>query len=119
LRRGQDVGISPDGPKGPLYAMQPGALFLARMGKVPLVALNFNCRWAWRPHVWDRHLVPLPFARITIEALRLDVDAAFADEDVAAVQSAIRNDCLALVDDLRGQPFQASANCTATATAKV
>jgi len=114
LRRGQDVGISPDGPKGPLYAMQPGALFLARMGKVPLVALNFNCRWAWRPNCWDRHLVPLPFAKVVIEAVRVDVSSEFADDALPALQDSVRNVCLAIVDDRSGQPFQASATITST-----
>ena len=46
LRSGCDVGITPDGPRGPVYEMKPGALIVARRAH-PRVAW-----WAWTlsPH---------------------------------------------------------------------
>lgn len=67
LKAGRDVGISPDGPSGPLYSFKEGAAALARSAGVPILAIIPNARFALRLPTWDRHLIPLPFARVDVE----------------------------------------------------
>ena len=64
VRRGQVVGILPDGPRGPAGAAKPGVLALAGMTGVPLVPIGVAAAPARRLGSWDRALVPLPFARV-------------------------------------------------------
>lgn len=87
LRNGMDVGISPDGPSGPACVVQPGAVRLARMAKAPLILCQSQCRQAVRLGTWDRHLIPLPFARldITIEVIETD-DPIWQQTDEAAAK---------------------------------
>lgn len=73
LHKGYDVGISPDGPSGPLYTFKAGTTSLARISGRPMLALNANCRFAIRLPTWDRHLVPLPFSKVYVNARMLDV----------------------------------------------
>jgi hypothetical protein len=98
LRAGNDVLVSPDGPSGPVYQVQPGVLALARASGRPMLLLNANCRHAWRLRCWDRHLLPPPFARLEVRArlLRLDDDV-LCDSDCAARR--LRAECLELVDE--------------------
>ncbi|MBI1847278.1 MAG: lysophospholipid acyltransferase family protein [Candidatus Rokubacteria bacterium] len=63
IRRGEDVAIVPDGPRGPSERVQPGAVALAALTGAPIVPLAFAARPARRLASWDRFLVPLPFAR--------------------------------------------------------
>jgi lysophospholipid acyltransferase (LPLAT)-like uncharacterized protein len=65
LARGGDIGIALDGPHGPAGQVRPGALWLARMTRCPLVPMAFAAQPALRVLRWDRHLVPLPGARCT------------------------------------------------------
>jgi lysophospholipid acyltransferase (LPLAT)-like uncharacterized protein len=65
LDNGSDVGIALDGPHGPAGQVRPGALWLARLSGYPLVPMAFAAQPAFRVPRWDRHLVPLPGARIT------------------------------------------------------
>jgi 3-deoxy-D-manno-octulosonic-acid transferase len=65
LARGSDVGIALDGPHGPAGQVRPGALWLARSTGCPLVPMALAAQPALRVPRWDRHLVPLPGARIT------------------------------------------------------
>lgn len=65
-RQGYDLGISPDGPSGPLYSFSRGALALARMTRARLLFICPNTRWCLRLPTWDRHLVPLPGARLKL-----------------------------------------------------
>ena len=66
LEAGRDVGVTPDGPRGPAKQLAPGALAAAQRAKAPLVALRAHAEWAWRFRSWDRFMVPKPFARVTI-----------------------------------------------------
>ena len=66
LGDGRDVGVTPDGPRGPAKQLAPGALAAAQRAKAPLIALRAHAASAWRFRSWDRFLVPKPFARVTI-----------------------------------------------------
>ena len=63
LRAGYDVAITPDGPRGPRYVVQPGVIALAQVTGRPIVAVTFNMRWKICTKSWDRFQIPLPFAR--------------------------------------------------------
>jgi hypothetical protein len=62
-RAGSDVGIAPDGPRGPRRRVQPGVITLARLSGSPIVPVSYSARPARRLGSWDRTLLPLPFAR--------------------------------------------------------
>lgn len=55
-----------DGPRGPRHAAKPGVLLLARHTGaviVPVLTGAHPCRYA---NSWDRHAIPLPFARMSL-----------------------------------------------------
>lgn len=62
-RKGKDLAITPDGPRGPARVVQPGAIWVARLTGRPLLPVAFACRPALRVGSWDRIEVPVPFAR--------------------------------------------------------
>jgi len=64
LQSGLDIGITPDGPKGPAREVKDGAIFLAQKLGVPLVPItNALSRKLEIKKAWDRFQVPLPFGR--------------------------------------------------------
>jgi len=60
---GYDVGVAPDGPRGPRRRVQPGVVLVARLSGLPVVPVGFSARPARRLRSWDRTLLPRPFAR--------------------------------------------------------
>ena len=44
----------------------PGALIVAQRTGRPIVAIGVTASRAWRMRSWDRHLVPKPFATVTL-----------------------------------------------------
>lgn len=66
LRGGDDVAVTPDGPRGPYRSVAPGATVAAYRAEVPLVAIATHCDRSWRLRSWDRFEIPKPFARVTI-----------------------------------------------------
>jgi lysophospholipid acyltransferase (LPLAT)-like uncharacterized protein len=64
LREGRRVVIAVDGPRGPARRVRPGALWLARLSGCPIVPAATAARPAVLVPRWDRHVVPLPGARV-------------------------------------------------------
>jgi len=64
LRAGHDIGITPDGPRGPCYEFKAGALVVARRAGVPAVLFGAEFGSARRLRSWDGFFVPWPFSRV-------------------------------------------------------
>ncbi|MGA2053308.1 MAG: lysophospholipid acyltransferase family protein, partial [Opitutales bacterium] len=62
MKAGSDIAITPDGPRGPCYEIQPGALLVARLSKVPLLLISAHFQSAWRLRSWDGFYLPKPFS---------------------------------------------------------
>ena len=62
LKKGNELLLTPDGPKGPRHVMHDGALGLALKSKVPLVIVNYKASKYWQFNSWDRFVIPKPFA---------------------------------------------------------
>jgi lysophospholipid acyltransferase (LPLAT)-like uncharacterized protein len=58
-----DIVITPDGPRGPRYQVQPGVLRLAQATGRPIVAVDIQLGWKIELKSWDRFQIPLPFSR--------------------------------------------------------
>ncbi|MBW8780610.1 MAG: lysophospholipid acyltransferase family protein [Verrucomicrobia bacterium] len=91
LKAGHDIGITPDGPRGPLYEFKSGGLVVARRAQAPMVLLGSAYESAWQLPSWDRFYVPLPFSRVRV-AYDVVTSAELADEqfDVASLQTKLR-----------------------------
>ena len=66
LEHGGDVGITPDGPRGPAKEMAVGAIAAAQRAQAPLIAVRAHASSAWHLASWDRFMIPKPFARVTV-----------------------------------------------------
>jgi len=66
-RAGYDVGITPDGSRGPIYDMKAGAATLALRTGAPIILLSYNYTRAWRLKSWDRFYLPVPFSCVYVK----------------------------------------------------
>jgi hypothetical protein len=64
--RGFDLALTPDGPRGPRYRVQPGAVALAVVTGRPIVPVGINTRWRVTLRSWDRFQIPLPFGHCRV-----------------------------------------------------
>jgi lysophospholipid acyltransferase (LPLAT)-like uncharacterized protein len=62
-KRGFDLAVTPDGPRGPCYVVQEGVIALAQVTGRPIVPYSCQLRWKIRVKSWDRFEIPLPFSR--------------------------------------------------------
>jgi len=64
LRKGKDVALAVDGPRGPIYEVKEGITYLAgKLDKV-IVPVNTSAKRYWLlDKIWDHYLLPVPGTR--------------------------------------------------------
>ncbi len=104
LRAGHDIGLTPDGPRGPRYEVKPGALIVTRRTRTPLLLIGAEFSSAWRFKSWDRFYLPKPFSRVRLHGQIVSPEEMAGDRDAAA--SRLQARLLAInadADEGRGQ----------------
>lgn len=66
LENGLDICITPDGPRGPRYIVQPGVVKVAEFSGARIVPIHARFTSAWRVKTWDRLVIPKPFSTVYI-----------------------------------------------------
>lgn len=66
LKTGEQLFVTPDGPRGPRYHLQPGIVKLAQSSGAPIIPVRFHHSSSWRLKSWDRFHIPKPFSKVTI-----------------------------------------------------
>lgn len=66
VRAGNDIAITPDGPRGPRRKMAPGVLLIAQRASARIIPLVAHSSRAWKLRSWDAFEIPKPFARVTV-----------------------------------------------------
>ena len=63
-RGGYSLAITPDGPRGPVFKVQPGAIYLAQKAGIPVIPCACALSKKKILRSWDKYQFPLPFGRI-------------------------------------------------------
>ena len=99
-RRGYDIAITPDGPRGPCYVVQDGVTYLAQLTGLPIVPVSCRLDWKIRLKSWDRFQVPLPFTRCLMRfGTPLCVPREAAEPEREALRLELENRLKALTED--------------------
>jgi lysophospholipid acyltransferase (LPLAT)-like uncharacterized protein len=64
LKDGEDIAITPDGPKGPCYDFKPGGLIVAKRANAPMLLLGMEFHRFKQLKSWDRFIIPMPFSKM-------------------------------------------------------
>src|SRR5215471_21540632 len=62
-KRGYDLAVTPDGPKGARYVVQLGVIALAQVTGLPIIPVTCNTHSKICRKSWDRFQIPLPFSK--------------------------------------------------------
>ncbi len=63
LERGYNLAITPDGPRGPRYVVQPGVAALGQVTGAPVIPVSYRASRKFTVRSWDQFQIPLPFSR--------------------------------------------------------
>jgi lysophospholipid acyltransferase (LPLAT)-like uncharacterized protein len=106
LKDGGNIGITPDGPRGPRMRATDGVITIARLSGAPIILAAWSARRRWMLNSWDRFLVPSLFTRGVIVwgapmVIARDLDEAALDAARLALETTL-NDLTAEADRLAG-----------------
>lgn len=60
------LAITPDGPKGPRFVAQSGAILLAQKTQYPIIPVMVCLEKYWEFPSWDKFCIPKPFSKARI-----------------------------------------------------
>lgn len=74
IKSGEEVLITPDGPRGPRHSMSDGAVGIALKSKLPIFVMNYTAEKYWQLKSWDKFVIPKPFSKVDfyIQSLSLE-----------------------------------------------
>ena len=90
-RRGHDIIITPDGPRGPHMRVNKGIIKIAHLTKLPILPAAIGVSASKELRSWDRFSIPAPCSRIVIrwgELLTVGSDADVSG-DAARLEQAL------------------------------
>jgi lysophospholipid acyltransferase (LPLAT)-like uncharacterized protein len=94
-----NVLVTPDGPRGPVYQVSQGVVFLAQKSGAPIVPIHMEYTSCWRMKSWDRFVVPKPFATLrAIFGAPIHVGPLEHPEQFEAEQLRVQNAMMSLVE---------------------
>lgn len=64
IKLGEEVLITPDGPRGPRHFLSDGAIGIALKSKLPIFVMNFKAKNFWQVNSWDKFVIPKPFTKV-------------------------------------------------------
>lgn len=68
LSDGYDIGITPDGPKGPRYMVSDGVVVMAQKRQAKVIVYSCVPSSYWQLSSWDRFVIPKPFGVLNFYA---------------------------------------------------
>lgn len=66
LHAGNNIAITPDGPRGPIYVAKSGAANISKETGVPIYPVAFAAKSSWVFQSWDRMFLPKPFSEVRL-----------------------------------------------------
>jgi lysophospholipid acyltransferase (LPLAT)-like uncharacterized protein len=96
---GTHIVITPDGPRGPIYQLGQGVVFLAQKCEAEIVPTNLEFSSCWRVKSWDRFILPRPFARVrVILGAPLRIAVTDSPEEFESERLRLQNAIMSLVE---------------------
>jgi len=90
IKEGYDIGITPDGPKGPRHEVADGIIVMAQKADAKIVLVEIKPTKFWQLHSWDRFIIPKPFGVLHYYAsCELDVSGMELNEAREVIQKGL------------------------------
>ena len=95
LKEGQDIGITPDGPRGPRHEVADGVVVMAQKTGAKVIVYSCVPSRCWRLKSWDRFAIPKPFCTMDFYASEpIDLNGMELEAAKAAVKSKLMEHAL-------------------------
>ncbi len=92
VKDGYDIGITPDGPKGPRHEVADGIVAIAQKSKAKVVLLTIRPTKFWQLSSWDKFIIPKPFGILHFYATPpIDISDMKLDDAKILIRERLKN----------------------------
>ena len=95
IKSGEEVLITPDGPRGPRHSMSDGAIGIALKSKLPIFIMNYKADKYWELRSWDRFVIPKPFTKVNFYLQSLSLEGMNLEEAKVYLQEKMLENTIA------------------------
>ena len=99
VKQGHDVGITPDGSRGPKYKAKDGVVALSRITKSGVLLLSFQYSGFWALNSWDNFVIPYPFSKVSVHTRLISKEEMQNCDDQAEVTKLAESQLLKITYD--------------------
>ena len=93
IKEGYDIGITPDGPKGPRHEVADGIIIMAQKANAKIVLINIKPTKYWQLNSWDKFIIPKPFGTLNYySSSEIDVSNMQMQEAKALIKEGLLKD---------------------------
>jgi len=64
IKGGDDIAITPDGPRGPRHSVADGIVAISKKTNAKILIFNCKPKSYWQFNSWDKFIVPKPFGTL-------------------------------------------------------
>ncbi len=90
IKEGYDIGITPDGPKGPRHEVADGIVVMAQKTNTKIVLINIVPTKYWQLNSWDKFTIPKPFGILNYYASKpIDISGMDLDDARELIQKGL------------------------------
>ncbi len=90
IKSGEEVLITPDGPRGPRHSMSDGAVGIALKSKLPILVVTYKAENYWQLKSWDKFVIPKPFSKVDFYTQSISLEGM----DLAEAKTYLKNKML-------------------------
>ena len=83
LKKGDNICMTPDGPRGPFQQAAAGIITAAKLSGKPIIPIAFSAKNHKRLSSWDRFMFVLPFTTLYFNVARPVIITKDTDSDAA------------------------------------
>lgn len=95
LNEGYDIGITPDGPKGPRHSVGDGIVVMAQKRHAKVIVYDCLPSSYWQLSSWDRFVIPKPFGTLDYYASEpIDLEGLSMEEAKSILHEALMRHAL-------------------------
>lgn len=97
--KGNDIAVTPDGPRGPRHVVQTGVITLASLTGCPIVPVGYRVNKKKTLNTWDRFIIPCPFSRGKLTIARpIYIPKDISDQEKEGIRRVLEDTLLSLVN---------------------
>lgn len=94
-----DIGITPDGPRGPFQKVKSGVVYISKATGFPIVPISYSVSKYKMLKSWDKFIIPLPFSKgVYVIGKPIYIPSTITKEEIPNYQRVVEEEMIRITE---------------------